>query len=427
LSAAQVVFCTHDKPDSLGGPFTWLRNLLPALRDRGVESRVLALTHYGGTGPVVESLRADGFDVAVTDCHTRTIDDVRWILTQLEPAPPRVFIPNFVVPAYFAARWLRQAGAATVAVLHSDDPWYRELQSEFVFGDPTWRVSNVVSVSQHLHSQVVARGLLPDQAALYIPYGVHVPATVARPSLSPFRIAYLGRLAETQKRIRLVVETLLTVCREVPQTEAVICGDGPERQTVLDALQQAGPGLPVHWMGSIDSASVPTVLQHVHAVLLMSDFEGLPISLLEGMAAGCVAIASKMQSGIPQLIQSWQTGVLVDQTPASVVSAIHRLAANPELTRSIAEAGRNVVLQNYSHQISVGQWSDLLTLRLATQRPSKLKIPKRISLPAPNSKLEGTERRLPPDTPLHKRLRRLRIGLGALRQRLRGGPRKTQQ
>jgi len=421
------VFCTHDKPDSLGGPFTWLRNLLPALRDCGVESRVLALTHYGGTGPVVESLRADGFEVAVSDCHTRTIDDVRWILTQLQADPPRVFIPNFVVPAYFAARWLRQAGAATVAVLHSDDPWYRALQSEFVFGDPAWRVSNVVSVSQHLHAQVACGGLLPDQTALYIPYGVHVPGTVARPSQSPFRIAYLGRLAETQKRISLVMETLLTVCREVPNTEAVIYGDGPERQVVLDARQQVGPRLPIHWMGSIDSANVPAVLQNVHAVLLMSDFEGLPISLLEGMAAGCVAIASKMQSGIPQLIQSWQTGVLVDQTPASVVSAVRRLVAEPELTCSIAEAGRNVVLQKYSHQISVELWVDLLTARLGTRQPSKFQIPARISLPSKNSLLESAERRLPPDTPLRKRLQRLRIGLGALRQRLRGGPRKTQQ
>jgi glycosyltransferase involved in cell wall biosynthesis len=426
LSAAQVVFCTHDKPDSLGGPFTWLRNLLPALRDRGVESRVLALTHYGGTGPVVESLRADGFDVAVTDCHTRTIDDVRWILTQLEPAPPRVFIPNFVVPAYFAARWLRQAGAATVAVLHSDDPWYRALQSEFVFGEPAWRVSDVVSVSQHLHAEVTGGSLLPDQKALYIPYGVHVQAPVVRPPESPFRIAYLGRLAETQKRISLVVETLLTVCREVPNTEAVIYGDGPERQAVLDALQQAGPGLPVYWMGSIDSANVPAVLQNVHAVLLMSDFEGLPISLLEGMAAGCVAIVRSMQSGIPQLIQSWQTGVIVDETPASVVAAVRRLVATPIVANALANAGRTLVIDNYSHGASCVQWAEFLTDRLAKRRVSRLQIPRRFCLPTRNPILEASGSRLPPETPLKRHMRSLRIRLGALRRRFGRRSEKTQ-
>ena len=75
-----VTFCSYDKPGNVGGPFSWLRRLLPALRDRGIDCRGLILTHYGGTGPIIEGLRDDGFECSVINCHDRISTGVFWLL-----------------------------------------------------------------------------------------------------------------------------------------------------------------------------------------------------------------------------------------------------------------------------------------------------------------------------------------------------------
>ncbi|HCP11402.1 MAG TPA: hypothetical protein DIT89_03630, partial [Planctomycetaceae bacterium] len=168
--------------------------MLPSLRQCGIDCRVLALTHFGSTGPLVEGLRADGFDVRAVDCHERTADDIRWILTQLQDDVPQVFVPNFVVAAYYAACWLKAAGAATVGVLHSDDSFYRAIQQEFLLGENRFRLTDVVSVSEKLHEEV-SLCLQSKVNCTYIPMGAVVPTAISRDTSRRLRIAYVGRLA----------------------------------------------------------------------------------------------------------------------------------------------------------------------------------------------------------------------------------------
>jgi colanic acid/amylovoran biosynthesis glycosyltransferase len=412
----RVVFCTHDSPASIGGPFTWLRRLLPSLRECGIDCRVLALTHFGGTGPLVEGLRADGFDVRAVDCHERTVDDVRWILTQLQDDLPQVFVPNFVVAAYYAARWVKAAGAATVGVLHSDDLFYRAIQHEFLLGEKEYRLTDVVSVSEKLHEEVSLAVQLNCRCT-YIPMGAAVPPAILRDTSRRLRIAYAGRLAEEQKRISLVVRSLDLACRNVAGVEAVIYGDGPDRANVEKYLQVDCPDSRVVLAGAIASDRVQAELLQCDAIVLMSDYEGLPIALLEGMACGCIPICRTMNSGIPQLVQHGQTGLLVSDRPEDVVAAVRWLRENPRQASMLSDNARNLIQQQYSHQHSVECWNRLLR-RCAGQQPGRLAIPRRIHLPPVNTHLESADRRRPPEPAWRRGLRRLRIQLGAWRRRL---------
>ena len=413
----RAVFCTHDSPASIGGPFTWLRRLLPSLRECGIDCRVLALTHFGGTGPLVEGLRADGFDVRAVDCHERTVDDVRWILTQLQDDLPQVFVPNFVVAAYYAARWVKAAGAATVGVLHSDDLFYRAIQQEFLRGSAIQRVTEMVCVSEKLLAEVCANGSNGTPQACYIPYGVYLPPVIQRDTSRRLRLAYAGRLAEEQKRISLVVRSLDLACRNVAGVEAVIYGDGPDRANVEKYLQVDCPDSRVVLAGAIASDRVQAELLQCDAIVLMSDYEGLPIALLEGMACGCIPICRRMNSGIPQLVQHGQTGLLVSDRPEDVVAAVRWLRENPRQASMLSDNARNLIQQQYSHQHSVECWNRLLR-RCADKRPGRLAIPRRIYLPPVNTHLESAEHRRPPESAWKRSLRRLRIQLGAWRRRL---------
>ena len=78
---------------------------------------------------------------------------VRWVVDRLAEDPPDVFVPNLMVPAYYAGRWVREVGIPTIGVLHSDDPFHRGLLSEFVFGAGAYQLSALVCVSKFLEQR----------------------------------------------------------------------------------------------------------------------------------------------------------------------------------------------------------------------------------------------------------------------------------
>ncbi|MBL8872332.1 MAG: glycosyltransferase family 4 protein, partial [Planctomycetaceae bacterium] len=307
---SEVVFCTYDSPTSIGGPFSDLGRLLPELRKSGLNCRVIALTHFGGTGPLIESLRRQGFEVHSTDCHDSIYDQIRWILSLVHDTPPAVFVPNFVTSAMFASYWLKKAGATTVGVLHSDDEYYRAIQNVFVSGTPDWALTDVVCVSEEIHRQVLASSPRHTNA-VYIPYGVNIPQNCEPKSAETFKIAYVGRLVEEQKRISHVTKALIAACRNLPGVEAVIYGDGTDRNAVERLIAETGADLPIQLMGSTSPEDVAKGLSKCHVITLLSEYEGLPIALLEGMASSCVAICRHIKSGIPQLIEHQKTGFLI--------------------------------------------------------------------------------------------------------------------
>ena len=68
--------------------------------------------------------------------------------------------------------------------------------------------------------------------------------------------------------------------------------------------------------------------------------EGIPVVLMEAMAAGVPVVASHL-SGIPELVTDDVTGLLVPPgDDAALADALERLAADPDLRRTLGAAGR---------------------------------------------------------------------------------------
>lgn len=388
----KVTFCVYDKPDSVGGPVSWIQRLVPSLRERGIEPRCLFLLHWGDTGPALSYLQSLGIECKSVVAHDRTVDRVKWILDQLEQDPPDVFVPNLVVAGYFAARWARESGIPTVGVLHSDDDYYRAIQDEFVFGDPAYQVSAIVCVSREIERQVNLRSG-SGTIVRRIPYGVPVPEQSASEPDGVFRIAYVGRLAEEQKRIGDLTRAFCRVVKEVPRTEALIFGDGPDAGNVKAILAAEGSGLPVRLVGAVASEAIQSHLQNVHAIILLSDYEGLPISLLEAMACGCVPVCLRIRSGIPELVDDGVTGLLVDDRDGALTRAIERLAQDSSLWSQLSTASRAFVAENFSNERCATDWSKLLHDVSEGSNQSRIRLPRLLPLPAPNPSLESPDYR----------------------------------
>jgi hypothetical protein len=92
----------------------------------------------------------------------------------------------------------------------------------------------------------------------------------------------------------------------------------------------------------------------------MSDFEGLPIALLEAMAAGVVPVVRRIPSGIPELVEDGRTGLLVSEDPHEAATALRRLAGDPALWRRCSSAARELVSTRYNADASYRQWRRLL-------------------------------------------------------------------
>lgn len=416
-----MTFCIYDKPDSVGGPVTWVRTLLPGLRDRNIDVRCLFLLHWGDFGPALSSLRAQGFDCRAVVAHDRTEDRVKWILEQLREDPPDVFVPNLVVAGYHAARWAREAGIPTIGVLHSDDDFYCALVDEFIFGAPQFRLSGVVCVSRELERQVRERR--PSTTLVRrIPYGVPLPAPHLR-NPDRLKLVFAGRFAEEQKRISDVAHALCRAVRELPGTEAVLYGDGPDRSAVERILLAEGAALPVSLGGLVPAASIQEKFLDADVVVLLSDYEGLPIALMEAMACGCIPVCLRTRSGIDELVEDGITGLLVNDRGDDFVRAIQRLIADPALRERLSNAARDRIAAAFSTEVCSSAWTSLLLEMRGQRKPRRsVRVPGTLRLPPANPHLESPDyRRRLPSLPV-RAFRRGRILAGRVRRTLLGRP-----
>jgi glycosyltransferase involved in cell wall biosynthesis len=408
----RVTICAYDKPDNIGGPVSWLRRLAPLLRERGIEVRCLFIMHWGDTGPALSSLLADGFSCKWTGAQL-TEDRVRWILDDLRENPPAVFIPNLVVAGYFAARWAREAGIQTVGVLHSDDGFYRAFVAEFVTGAKSQRLNAVVCVSQQLEADV--KMLAPqDVGVRRIPYGIAMPETAVTHRDGVLRLAFSGRLAEEQKRISDVTRALLRAIAEVPGTTASIFGGGPDRDHVERLLAENTLGSRVTLEGLVDSERMQQRLLDADVIVLLSDYEGLPISLLEAMACGCVPVCLRGRSGIGELVEHDLTGLIVEDREDAFVRAIARLQTESGLWERLSHGAREKA-GRYSSTSAADVWALVLEELAATSRvKSRVPEPRSLRLPPVNPALASADMRRPRHSLASRS--RVRTTLGRLRR-----------
>jgi colanic acid/amylovoran biosynthesis glycosyltransferase len=401
----KVAFASYDAPQDVGGVSTWLQRLLPLLQKAGVEVDVLLMGHGNKPGTNYAFFKGHGISVRWEPWQWHLPHAVRSVLKLLEESQPDVYVANCIVPAYFAAGYARRSGIPTVGVLHSDDPFYWGLMDEVVKGRPEFRVSAVVPVSNFLESEVTSTAAALDVTVCRIGYGVEIPAKAIEPPSSVFRLVYTGRLVEEQKRISDVTTALCAAVQSIPNLEAWIVGDGSARPAVEDIIREKGHRR-VQLLGRVENANIYDVLAQCHGLVLLSDYEGLPISMLEAMAAGVVPICLEMRSGIRETLEHGVNGLIVKDRADDLFGAIKALQGDPAKWHRLSLAARETVRQRYSIEECARQWATLLR-RLSSARASQatFKAPRMLRLPPPNPKLTGGDMRLPWKTRLNGKIR----------------------
>jgi glycosyltransferase involved in cell wall biosynthesis len=392
----KVCFVTHDSPRDISGVSTWLRRLLPLLQMAGIEVEMHVMAIGGQPGVNCAFFKELGIAVRLMPFLTHSSYAVRSLLRLLEKGQPDIYVPNCIVPAYYAAGYARRAGIPTVGVLHADDLYYQGVVDEFINGDPDFRVSAVVAVSSFLESQVSSGAAARGVVARRIFYGVPIPAGAAEISGSVFRLVYTGNLIEVQKRISDVANALCTVTASSPNLEVWIVGDGDARPAVENIIREKGVGARVQLLGWVDNGHIYDVLAQCHSSVLLSDYEGLSVSMMEGMAAGLVPICLDMRSGIPDAIENGVNGLIVKDRAADFFGAVKGLQSDPAKWRQLSQAARETARRRFSVEECAREWVDLLEhlYRRGTAQ-GDFRAPRVLRLPPPDPKFDIFGIRLP--------------------------------
>jgi colanic acid/amylovoran biosynthesis glycosyltransferase len=175
------------------------------------------------------------------------------------------------------------------------------------------------------------------------------------------RLCAIGRLSE-QKGFALLIDAV-ALCDDIPDLHLTLVGDGDLRRPLKAAIARHGLGPRITLTGWLDEARVRDTLDASHALILPSFAEGLPVVIMEAMAAGRPIIATAI-AGIPELVTP-DTGWLVPAGDAAALAdAIRTLAATPPPQRAqMGRAARARVLARHD----IDAQAEKLTLLIASK------------------------------------------------------------
>lgn len=201
--------------------------------------------------------------------------------------------------------------------------------------------------------KVVRCGIEPDRFA--------DPAPLPRGG--PYLVA-IGRLS-AQKGFGLLIDAVALAARDLPDLHLTLVGDGDMRDQITEAIARTGIGGHVTLAGWQDETGVRAALAAATALILPSFAEGLPVVVMEAMAAGRPVIATAI-AGLPELVTQ-QTGWLVPAGDAAALAeAIGQMAATaPEALAAMGQVARSRVLERHDVNVEAARLARLIREALA--------------------------------------------------------------
>jgi glycosyltransferase involved in cell wall biosynthesis len=244
-------------------------------------------------------------------------------------------------------------------------PTYAANVATYHRNDAVFAVSDGVTASVHLPRWVPHRTLPPVETLLH---GVepdlapHGPAArlSARTKLGlAMDVPVVGCVANlTPKKDHAgLLDAIERVREHLPDVVLLLIGSGPLEDELRTSVRERRLGSTVRLLGSRDD--VAELLPSFDVFVLSSRFEGLPISLLEAMAAE-IACVSTAVGGIPEAITDGVEGRLVPPgDPTALAGALTAVLTDETRRRAMGEAGRRRVVAAFSIDRAVRRTEEL--------------------------------------------------------------------
>jgi glycosyltransferase involved in cell wall biosynthesis len=332
------------RADPIGGAQIHVRDLAAAMQAHGHTPIVIT----SGQGPFVDSLRANGTRAIVLEhlCgpiaplrDLRALGEIRAVLNELRPDLLAAHSSKAGILGRLAGRTLNiptvftvHGWAFTPGVPPMKASFYRRI--ERVVG-PLSRMIICVSefdrrlgLDAHITAAdriVTVHNGMPDIA----------PHLRGDPGRSPARLVMVARHGPQKDHPTLL--RALAGLREL-EWEIDLIGDGPLMKETEAMAASLGIADRVHFLGQ--RMDVAEIVARSQVSLLVTNWEGFPLSILEAMRANLPVVASAV-GGIEESVRDGETGFLVPRGDVNALrDRIRRLLADASLRRRLGDAGR---------------------------------------------------------------------------------------
>lgn len=229
------------------------------------------------------------------------------------------------------------------------------------------RASKIVAVSDALKSDLMRYEKIPEKKIEVILNGIE-EAQYARPvDTSALRKQYLPRkfkhviglgvVLSEQKGIIHLIRAATEILNVLPDTCFLIAGDGPARLNLEKEIKQLGLDNNFVFLGF--RKDIPELLQLLDIYVFPSEWEGLPLSILEAMAAKRCILSTNV-GGIPKALADNKNALLIPQKrPDLIAEKVIRLLNDKTLRRRLADSAYQTFKERFDVKAMIAKYERL--------------------------------------------------------------------
>jgi glycosyltransferase involved in cell wall biosynthesis len=261
-----------------------------------------------------------------------------------------------------AALSVHGSDRTVLSITHGDFDYYYDLAERY---EPV--IDCFVTYTRRMYERLIERLPRRREAIVNLPYGVEIPTESRRSARGALRLLYVGRMNRSKGIFDLpLIDARL---RELGvEARWTLQGVGPDADALRNNWDHRAT---VRWSG-LQPIERVLALYPEHDVLVMpSRAEGLPVALLEAMAAGVVPVVSDLESGIREVVGTGTTGYRV--APGDVdafAAAIAELHRDRDRLETMSRQARQSVAERFDiraraadYQALCARWKELARSR----------------------------------------------------------------
>ena len=365
----KVLQITHDL--AIGGLQQVVVNICRTINRDKFDISVLCLRTLGEFVPAIEKM---GIEVQLLPQKENATDYLSFLKVAriLKEKRPDVIHTHNTQPFIDGTIAAMLAGVKTV--VHTDHARSFPDKRRYMFAE--WLISHyaykIVGVSEHTANNLISYEKISKDKLVVIPNGID-----GAQFQSPFDpeskkrelgisntgpIIGLGVRLSEQKGITYLLQAMPALVAEFPSIILLIAGSGPLEETLKSEAEQLGVNNNVHFLGP--RLDLNEIIRLFDVYVLPSLWEGLPMVLLEAMAAGLPIVATDVGGGATA-VHDGQNGLLVTaRNPDLLASSLIRLLRNESWRRDYGSFGRRIFDGQFSARIMTEKYERLYERRI---------------------------------------------------------------